>query len=54
MSEQQPKTEILNTAKKSEKDKEEEVKQIIKWVNHIKAESTREKLQKNYHIKGNL
>ena len=43
MSEQQPKTETVNTAEKSEKDKEEEVKQIIKWVDQIKDESTREK-----------
>ena len=43
MSEQQPKIEAANNAEKTEKDKEEEVKQIIKWVDQIKDESTREK-----------
>ncbi len=42
---EQPKPEIVNnnTSEKVEKDKEEEVKQIIKWVDQIKDESTREK-----------
>ena len=43
MSEQQPKADNVNNPEKSEKDKEEEVKQIIKWVDQIKDESTREK-----------
>ena len=43
MSEQQPKADNGNNQEKSEKDKEEEVKQIIKWVDQIKDESTREK-----------
>ncbi len=43
MSEQQPKADNVNNQEKSEKDKEEEVKQIIKWVDQIKDESTREK-----------
>jgi CCR4-NOT transcription complex subunit 9 len=34
---------MVNPPEKSEKDKEEEVKQIIKWVDQIKDESTREK-----------
>ena len=42
MSEQQ-KPEVVTPPEKSEKDKEEEVKQIIKWVDQIKDESTREK-----------
>ena len=40
---EQPKPEMVNPPEKSEKDKEEEVKQIIKWVDQIKDESTREK-----------
>ena len=40
---EQPKQEMVNPPEKSEKDKEEEVKQIIKWVDQIKDESTREK-----------
>ena len=40
---EQPKSEMVNPPEKSEKDKEEEVKQIIKWVDQIKDESTREK-----------
>jgi hypothetical protein len=43
MSEQQPKTETLKAAKKSEKNKEEKVKQLIKWVYQIKDEFTRGK-----------
>ena len=43
MSEQQPKADNVNNQEKSEKDKDEEVKQIIKWVDQIKDESTREK-----------
>ena len=43
MTEQQPKADNVNNQEKSEKDKEEEVKQIIKWVDQIKDESTREK-----------
>ena len=42
MSEQQ-KPEVINTPEKTEKDKDEEVKKIIKWVDQIKDESTREK-----------
>ena len=42
MSEQQ-KPEMVDPPEKNEKDKEEEVKQIIKWVDQIKDESTREK-----------
>ena len=42
MSEQQ-KPEVVTPPEKSEKDKEEEVKHIIKWVDQIKDESTREK-----------
>ena len=42
MSEQQ-KPETLNPTEKVEKEKEEEVKQIINWVDQIKDESTREK-----------
>ena len=42
MSEQQ-KPEMIDPPEKNEKDKEEEVKQIIKWVDQIKDESTREK-----------
>ena len=38
---EQPKTEIPNIQEKTDKD--EEVKQIIKWVDQIKDESTREK-----------
>ena len=37
------KIENINQNEKTEKDKEEEVKQIIKWVEQIKDESTREK-----------
>ena len=40
---EQPKQEMINVPEKTEKDKEEEVKQIIKWVDQIKDESTREK-----------
>ena len=40
---EQPKAEIPNIQEKTEKDKDEEVKQIIKWVDQIKDESTREK-----------
>ena len=40
---QQQKPEKVNTPEKTEKDKEEEVNQIIKWVDQIKDESTREK-----------
>jgi CCR4-NOT transcription complex subunit 9 len=40
---EQPKPEMANVPEKTEKDKEEEVKQIIKWVDQIKDESTREK-----------
>ena len=40
---EQPKTEIPNIQDKTEKEKDEEVKQIIKWVDQIKDESTREK-----------
>ena len=40
---EQPKPEMTNAPEKTEKDKEEEVKQIIKWVDQIKDESTREK-----------
>ena len=40
---EQPKPEMTNVPEKTEKDKEEEVKQIIKWVDQIKDESTREK-----------
>ena len=43
MTEQQPKLEKPTTTEKAEKEKEEEVKQIIKWVEQIKDESTREK-----------
>ena len=42
MSEQQ-KPETLSPTEKVEKEKEEEVKQIINWVDQIKDESTREK-----------
>ena len=42
MTEQQ-KPETQNPKEKSEKDKEEEVNQIVKWVDQIKDESTREK-----------
>ena len=40
---EQPKPEMVDPPEKNEKDKEEEVKQIIKWVDQIKDESTREK-----------
>jgi CCR4-NOT transcription complex subunit 9 len=40
---EQPKPEIPNIQEKTEKDKDEELKQIIKWVDQIKDESTREK-----------
>ena len=40
---EQPKPEMVAPPEKTEKDKEEEVKQIIKWVDQIKDESTREK-----------
>ena len=40
---EQPKPEMVAPPEKNEKDKEEEVKQIIKWVDQIKDESTREK-----------
>ena len=42
---EQTKPEIINNnnPEKTEKDKDEEVKQIIKWVDQIKDESTREK-----------
>ena len=40
---EQPKPEMVAPSEKTEKDKEEEVKQIIKWVDQIKDESTREK-----------
>ena len=42
---EQAKPEIINNnnPEKTEKDKDEEVKQIIKWVDQIKDESTREK-----------
>jgi len=40
---QPPKIEKPATTEKTEKEKEEEVKQIIKWVEQIKDESTREK-----------
>ena len=40
---EQPKAEIPNIQEKTDKDKDEEVKQIIKWVDQIKDESTREK-----------
>ena len=40
---EQPKLEMVTPPEKSEKDKEEEVKQIIKWVDQIKDETTREK-----------
>ena len=40
---EQPKPEMVAPPEKSEKDKEEEVKQIIKWVDQIKDETTREK-----------
>ena len=42
---EQGKPEIINNnnPEKTEKDKDEEVKQIIKWVDQIKDESTREK-----------
>ena len=43
MTEQPPKIEKPATTEKTEKEKEEEVKQIIKWVEQIKDESTREK-----------
>ena len=43
MTEQQPKLDKPTTTEKAEKEKEEEVKQIIKWVEQIKDESTREK-----------
>ncbi len=43
MTEQPPKVEKPPTTEKTEKEKEEEVKQIIKWVEQIKDESTREK-----------
>ena len=38
---EQPKPEMVAPPEKTEKDKEEEVKQIIKWVDQIKDESTR-------------
>ena len=40
---EQTKPEMANVQEKTEKDKDEEVKQIIKWVDQIKDESTREK-----------
>ena len=40
---EQPKSEMVSPPEKTEKDKEEEVKQIIKWVDQIKDETTREK-----------
>ena len=40
---EQPKPEMSNIQEKTEKDKDEEVNQIIKWVDQIKDESTREK-----------
>ena len=40
---EQTKPEMANVPEKTEKDKDEEVKQIIKWVDQIKDESTREK-----------
>ena len=40
---QQQKPEMVITPEKKEKDKEEEVNQIIKWVDQIKDENTREK-----------
>ena len=40
---EQPKPEMVAPPEKTEKEKEEEVKQIIKWVDQIKDESTREK-----------
>ena len=42
MTEQQ-KQEVQNPQEKTEKDKDEEVSQIVKWVDQIKDESTREK-----------
>jgi CCR4-NOT transcription complex subunit 9 len=42
MAEQQ-KPEAQNPQEKTEKDKVEEVNQIVKWVDQIKDESTREK-----------
>ena len=42
MTEQQ-KQEVQNPQEKTEKDKDEEVNQIVKWVDQIKDESTREK-----------
>ena len=52
---EQPKPEIPNIQEKTEKDKDEELKQIIKWVDQIKDESTREKaLEELSHKRASL